>query len=152
MTLSRRLFLQVTAGATLGVCLTGFDISQSAYAQSSERFSFEVAPNIELTPEIFSQFLNTSFEVSGPGISRVTLTLAQVTDQSDHVNEVSEGRMTFTTFTLRFKGARTVPLKQNTYQFNHYALGILPMFIVPGGQDASGKYFNVIYNRITGYA
>ena len=151
MTISRRSFLQVTAGATLGVYLTGFEISQSTYAQSSERFSFEVAPNIELTPEIFSQYLNTSFEVSGPGISRVNLTLVQVTDQSDHVNEVSEGRMTFTTFTLRFKGTRTVPLKQNTYQFKHYALGILPMFIVPGGEDSSGKYFNVVYNRITGY-
>ncbi|HNB70812.1 MAG TPA: hypothetical protein PLS70_06720 [Acidobacteriota bacterium] len=152
MTLSRRSFLQVTAGATLGVYLTGFEISQVTLAQSPDRFSFEVAPNLDLTPEIFSQFLNTTFEVSGPGINRVPLTLIQVTDQSDHVNEVSEGRMTFTTFTLRFKGARTAPLKQNTYQFNHYALGILPMFIVPGGQDASGKYFNVVYNRITGYA
>ncbi|MBI4751533.1 MAG: hypothetical protein HY774_23885 [Acidobacteria bacterium] len=152
MTLSRRSFLQVTAGAALGVYLTGFETSQAALAQSSERFSFEVAPNLELTPEIFSQYLNTTFEVTGRGINRVNLTLVAVTDQSDHVNEISEGRMTFTTFTLRFKGTGTVSLKQNTYQFKHYALGILPMFIVPGGQDASGKYFNVIYNRITGYA
>ena len=51
-------------------------------------------------------------------------------------------------FVLIFRGT-TAPLPQDTYLLEHNALGTFPLFLVPGGTNASGRQSLVaVINRI----
>lgn len=150
MSFSRRSFLQISASATVGVCLPELGSSQAALAQSSNQVSFESSPQLDLTPTNFSQQLNTTFDVTGPNVKRVRLTLVEVVDQSDRINEGSTSKMTVTSFLLCFRGNRSASLTQDTYQFKHPVMGTFPMFLVPGRENGQKKLFHVVINRIVG--
>jgi hypothetical protein len=53
------------------------------------------------------------------------------------------------TFALVFRGARALGLEQDTYWFDHRAMGRFEMFIVPVEQaDPNHCYYQAIFNRL----
>jgi len=51
-------------------------------------------------------------------------------------------------FSLLFRGPQQPPLAQQIYLFEHDDLGGFDLFIVPIRQDAQGRYYEAIVNRM----
>jgi hypothetical protein len=52
-------------------------------------------------------------------------------------------------FSLLFRGPQQPPLAQQIYPFEHDRLGGFDLFIVPVRQDAQGRYYEAIVNRMS---
>lgn len=86
----------------------------------------------------FARHVNTPFVLRDSREDR--LDLVQVSDApSSHRQEV---------FSLLFRGPADRALAQGTWKMAHEALGDLDIFLVPVGQDGSGRYYEAVFNRL----
>lgn len=100
----------------------------------------------------FAQCVHTSFRIVQSGRPTVQLALTEVraTSEAGRSNSV-QGMSSEHQFSLLFRGSHDVPLTQDTYAFEHAALGRFSMFIVPVGlRDGKACYYEAIFNRATG--
>lgn len=88
----------------------------------------------------FSSYLNSVFQIhTVSGIVEATLT--EVHDMPSSNGGES--------FSLLFRGGRQ-PLRQDTYQIDHAALGTFPLLLVPAAADANGAQgFVATFNRLS---
>jgi hypothetical protein len=86
----------------------------------------------------FSQQVGTPFKIQ-TGRSTINSTLVQARDLVRGKGDC---------FLLSFRGPLGAPIKQGTYFFEHSWLGRFAMFIVPGGRDAKGAYYQAVFNRM----
>src|SRR5262245_31408240 len=64
--------------------------------------------------------------------------------------EVSELRVSRSneSFSLVFRGPGNILIPQAMYRFNHAALGVVDLFIVPIGRDEHGLYYEALFNQL----
>ncbi len=94
-----------------------------------------------LTQELFAPLVNTDFRVyDGEGNSYV-VTLAVVSD-------VKRSPM-HEEYLLHFRGSQDFFLPQGTYGFEHEAIALFDLFIVPIAKDAGGHTYEAVFSRLT---
>jgi len=84
--------------------------------------------------ETFRPAVGTSFAAA-----HVELVLASVTELSNDA---------FETFSLLFVGPAEPALPQGTVELTHDTLGLLALFVVPVGRDATGMRYEAVFNRL----
>lgn len=94
----------------------------------------------------FFENLNTEFLFLNEDRVQVPLRLVSVTDSRPI--EKSKWGQGQENFVLKFLGPRRFPLKQATYQVEHFALGAFELFITEGGTDKSGRAYIAVINRV----
>lgn len=87
----------------------------------------------------FAPLLNSRFQLEG-GSQSIDMELTEVSEL-----RVSRGNESFS---LVFRGPGDMFIPQETYRFNHSALGAIDLFIVPIGQDKRGLYYEASFNRV----
>ena len=87
-----------------------------------------------LTPATFEPHVGTEFAIDLGGGTVIQTLLDGVHRQASR----SHGDRT-ELFSLTFVGPRDKPLPQATYSLEHPELGMLDIFLVPIGPDASGQ-------------
>lgn len=151
MSISRREFLKngVMAAAAVGSALT---ISENVFGQRrvglgdtqiSEFLPFDLLA--QRNKETFSQFLGTSFFVSGQ--ARANLTLSEVRDLQNYKDRSYSPSGTRESFRLLFQGSRD-ELPEGTYSFAHDALGSFNLFISSAGMMKGSNYYQAHFNRL----
>lgn len=98
----------------------------------------------------FTAYLGQDFRLHDR-LSTVVVKLVKVTDRSavTSMRVARPGTVTgVECFSLTFSGPRTRALAQNTYQFDHPALGSFPLFIVPMGVSADGPHYEAAFYRL----
>jgi len=87
----------------------------------------------------FAEHLNSTFRLHHQPTT-TELELVEVSDGSSngHVN-----------FSLLFRGPREPQLRQQIYPVEHDRLGRFDLFIVPVKRDASGLYYEAVFNRVS---
>ena len=139
--LSRRSFLKGVVGAVLGGVFLG--------AQSPVRNLDLPLPwgDADLTNTLrkqdFADHLNETFTVHTGALERLDITLREVSDVRSV--ELSPRRETFSTI---FHGPVDSALAQGTYNVEHEAFGVVPIFIVPVYSDEHTRYYEAIFNRL----
>ena len=96
----------------------------------------------ELTEKNFARHLNTKFRALVAGAEPVELELVEVKGYSAGPNE--QGGME--RFSLFFQGPADVYLPQNTYAFEHDAVGTHELFIVPVARNERGFRYESVFN------
>ena len=152
MTISRRDFLKngIIAAAAIGSALTvsknvfGQRNSDFANAQISESLPFDLLA--QRNKETFSQFLGTSFFVSGQS-RRASFTLSEVRDLQNYKDASYAPSGTRESFRLLFQGSRD-HLPEGTYLFAHDALGSFDLFISPAGMSKGSNFYQAHFNRV----
>ena len=93
----------------------------------------------ELTIETFEPAVGDAFTVGGEGGAKVELLLveAERKDAGPHAPRPA--------FSLLFHGPGDPLLPQETYRFEHHALGVLEIFIVPLGCDEHGATYEAFF-------
>lgn len=96
--------------------------------------------SISFTPLTLSRFtphVHTFFTVSdGAG---VVLELAEAVALETRAPNQRQ-------FSLTFRGPAQMVLQQATHTLEHTVIGVLPIFLVPVGRDASGAQYQAIFN------
>ena len=140
MATSRRNFLKrgtlvaLAAGVPAGLV-------ETAIAKETEN---KAPTSYGLTKSVFQAQLNTNFMIN-EGASKVEVKLVKVGDLP-HRGVVGPGKEAFS---LRFRGDLAVPLKQNTYLFQHEKLGLFSFLLVPiKTRDSRSQYYEAIINRL----
>lgn len=143
MNISRRKFLvaaPVVAGAVL-------QFQGIAFGQISDKIRLPpvgIDALSKLTWDSFYQFINTDFTF-GHGGNAVSLRLTAMTDSIPFTVKRRKGQECFV---MKFQGPFNPPLRQETYQVNHFALGDFDLFITDGGRVKRGQFYIAIINRI----
>ena len=97
----------------------------------------------ELTEKNFAQYVNTKFRArAAAGAEPVELELVEVKGYNAGENE--QGGME--RFSLFLRGPAEPFLPQNTYEFEHEAMGTHELFIVPVARDPQGFRYEVVFN------
>jgi len=102
-------------------------------------------PLNHLTKAAYEANLNTVFRIPLGASKAVGLTLIEVTNMGPVPDKTVAGQECFA---LKFSGPRGRPLSQGTYRMEHAALGRFDLFIVPGGKDKKGLYYQAVINRL----
>lgn len=97
-----------------------------------------------LTEMMFAGAVQTSFAVTRPGSTNVSLKLLSVTDHTP----ASARTLGQECFSLRFKGPSTSPLRQDMYRVKHRVLGAFALLLVPVGPAGRVVYYEAIINRV----
>ncbi|MGB8507428.1 MAG: hypothetical protein WCD76_03405 [Pyrinomonadaceae bacterium] len=97
--------------------------------------------------EIFLPLLNTEFRVLVEGFDPLPLKLVEVSDlERISGREIRRGKRGFS---LLFGSSRAFFLPQSIYRFEHEALGIFELFIVPVHPDDDQTYaYEAIFNFV----
>ncbi|HEU5063742.1 MAG TPA: hypothetical protein VFT79_11410 [Solirubrobacterales bacterium] len=93
----------------------------------------------ELTVETFAPAVGETFTVGGEGGAKVELLLVEA-ERKD-----AGPRAPRPPFSLLFHGPAEPLLPQATYRFEHRALGVLEIFIVPLGGDEHGATYEAFF-------
>ena len=88
----------------------------------------------------FSQQIDQTFRAIGPGGAEFDLQLVEFHDVLD--TEAQE------TFSMIFRGPAEMPPAQTIYRLSNEELGEHDIFLVGVRQDASGTYFEAVFNRL----
>lgn len=148
MNISRRKFIEaapLVAGAVLG--LKNLAFGQRA-ASRGGLFAIPAGADSlsKLSWASFYPYQNTEFLFHSDGRD-VPLVLESMVDTKplnlERIN-VKKGE----TFILRFTGPGKMPLKQGTYNVNHFMLGDFQLFITEGGQAKRNNYYIAVFNRV----
>lgn len=153
MAISRRDFLKngVIAAAAVGSSLT---VSKNVFGQKNGDFANAVQTSESLpfdllaqrNKETFSQFLGTSFFISGQA-RRASFTLSEVRDLQNYKDASYAPSGTRESFRLLFQGSRDA-LPEGTYSFAHDALGSFDLFISPAGMSKGINFYQAHFNRV----
>ena len=147
MKISRRKFIgaaPVVAGAILGLQNVGFG-QKAGPPQIMPPTGID--PLSRLTWRSFYPYQNTEFTFRSGGVD-VPLVLESMVDTKPQNLErirVKKGEC----FVLKFIGPGKLPLRQGTYDVNHFILGDFRLFITEGGQVKRNNYYIAVINRIT---
>lgn len=97
----------------------------------------------------FATHLGTTFRVWQNGVGAGDLALVEARPQPANLPGALEAPDAHNErFSLVFEGPADLPLEQNTYLFDHAALGRFLMFIVPVFSPRSPRaYYEAIFNR-----
>lgn len=95
---------------------------------------------IHLTKTMFEKNLNTKFWLLGESPEPLPLDLIKISN--GHCSPQQEQ------FALHFRGDRNRILSQRTYPMKHDSIGEFDLFVVPVGQDATGTYYEAVFNRL----
>ena len=93
-----------------------------------------------ITKEMFSENVNTKFELRTETPGPVELELVQLTEGAASPRHEQ--------FALLFRGPQDKFLQQSTYQLHHERLGELEIFLVPVGRDQQGFQYEAVFNRL----
>jgi hypothetical protein len=93
----------------------------------------------DLTYATFAARLRETFIVRLDSSTIVELTLVTASDVA--LPAVGER------FSIIFSGPRERPLPQGTYTFDHPALGLFPLFIVPIGVARDELHYEAVFTR-----
>jgi hypothetical protein len=93
----------------------------------------------------FTPYVNTVFLIYSGSSNTLAATLVEVSDIGPVPDKQAVGRECFV---LKFRGTQT--LRQNTYAVEHQVLGRFDLFLVPGGKDKKGVYYQAVINRLNG--
>lgn len=137
----------LAAGIPLNAAITGH--AQQTTAQRP------TVPGDSLPPEIFNDplhyyrkatfknYLNTKFRPQAKNTRGFVLILIQVKTVGPLPDRPKPGQECFS---LLFRSANR--MRQGSYKLKHDSLGLFDLFIVPVGQDAKGRYYEAIINRL----
>ena len=146
MKISRRKFIEaapVIAGAVLG-------FKSVAFGQKGRAPLTPVPAGIDqlsrMSWDSFYPYQHTEFTFRSGGVD-VPLMLESMVDTAPHVLGKPRTNMG-ECFVLKFTGPGRYPLKQGTYDVNHFLLGDFRLFITAGGQAKRGNYYVAVVNRI----
>jgi uncharacterized protein DUF6916 len=103
----------------------------------------------DLKRSLLSRHLGETFHVRLDSSNLVGLQLTQVKDLGAHAN-VNTGVDTEHSFSVLFRGPADRPLGQATYQFGHAQIGSFPLFIVPMAPADGARYYEAVFNRLSG--
>ena len=92
-----------------------------------------------LNLEVFSGVLNSSFHLRVDNSSSVELDLVEVNDLGSTDSHEQ--------FSLIFLSRKGVLLPQRIFALEHEKLGAFDLFLVPVRRDASGVFYEAIFNR-----
>jgi hypothetical protein len=92
----------------------------------------------QLNCQVFSECLNSVFQVRTGGIGSLTLELVEVKENSTPRLE---------RFTLLFRGPAAPQIQQAIHHLAHEKLGEFDIFLVPVGPDDKGLCYEAIFNR-----
>jgi Domain of unknown function (DUF6916) len=93
----------------------------------------------ELNSRIFTECLNTSFQIEVPGAEPMTVELFEV-EELNYSSRLEQ-------FSVLFRGPKNPYLPQAIYSLEHPKLGKFPLFIVPIGPDEQGMCYQAVFNR-----
>ncbi len=95
---------------------------------------------IDLKKSMFEQNVNTTFWLFEGGPEPQPLDLIRFIPGHSTTRQEQ--------FSLHFRGDRRRILPQRTYPMKHDAIGEFDLFLVPVGQDASGTFYEAVFNRL----
>ena len=105
----------------------------------------------EPTHAMLSECLGTRFRVQLDASRLVELELVEVKSLAgrhrtaeDSPIQTREARRA--SFAILFRGGSAAPLEQGIYRFEHEAVGIIEIFVVPVGRDDEGLYYEAVFN------
>lgn len=84
--------------------------------------------------------LHTNFTLEGEPFQGLVLEIVQVSDLQDSPQMAS--------FSVLFHGPAANPLNQHIYRLKHPVLGSLDLFLVPVAGDASGFFYEAVFNHL----
>lgn len=90
----------------------------------------------------FTPCLNETFTLTLEDGATLPLVLVDVSERPKY-RLIAEGR---TPFKLLFQGPAAPLLPQAIYKVENAAVGALPIFIVPVGQDETSVYYEAVFN------
>lgn len=96
--------------------------------------------SVQLTKELFTECLNTTFRLRLAGAADINLVLTEVSVGQETARQEQ--------FALLFQGPNEFILRQGIYSFTHDAIGDFELFIVPVGQDSNGVAYEAVFNRL----
>ncbi|HEV7700822.1 MAG TPA: hypothetical protein VGO43_11380 [Pyrinomonadaceae bacterium] len=94
----------------------------------------------------FLPFVNTDFTF-GQGGNAVTLRLTDMTD-SRPLDARRARKAGQENFVMKFTGSGRAPLKDGTYEVNHFNLGDFQLFITADGQAGKLNVYHAVINRV----
>jgi len=141
MKISRRKFLGVAtvgSGVLLNVGVLGQGIMPPIVDDQGIK---------NLTFLSFFANMNTEFEFVNEDRIKVPIQLVAVDDARPMAKQKwGQGEENFV---LKFHGHLRYPLKQGTYEVEHFALGKFSLFITEGKTDKAGITIIAVINRVT---
>ena len=146
MKITRRNFLTAApavAGAILGLRNVGFGQKTLAPQVLVPKGTDQLS---KLTWDSFYPLQNTEFLFHSGGVD-IPLVLEAVVN-SGNIGRTRPKSKGGECFILRFIGPGKLPLKQGTYDVNHFLLGDFQLFITEGGQMKGDNYYIAVINRI----
>lgn len=157
MKIPRRKFLKAGVLATAFASIplkTGTSVGQSKKLKPPADY-FPIPPDIQNDPfqyytkATFAPYVGSTFAVR---LSRSQVRYLQLRKVEDMCPASANTSVTTLgeCFSLLFLGPRNAYLQQNTYKFEHAALGKFQLFIVPAGRHPTSKnqeYYKAIINR-----
>lgn len=96
----------------------------------------------------FAALVHTKFRVQLEPLRSIEIELLEVNDPSTGGGKVAAPADPEHQFSLLFKGPDAEPFGQRTYELQHARMGSFPMFLVPVGQAAHGRFYEAVFNRI----
>jgi len=96
--------------------------------------------------DAFLPFVNTDFTF-GEGFNAVVLRLIDIKDSRPLNSKARKAGQE--NFVLKFTGPGRSPLKDGTYQVNHFNLGDFDLFITAAGQQGRLNVYTAVVNRVT---
>lgn len=94
----------------------------------------------QLRPAMFTEYVNTLFEVSDDPAQTLGLTLTSIVEHTK--TERQE------VFSLFFHGPSALFLPQGIHKLKHSHMGVLELFLVPVGQDKDGIQYEAAFNNL----
>ena len=95
-----------------------------------------------LSHEVFTQNLNTKFQIQFDEQRCVELQLIEVSELKLYPQQEE--------FSIVFRGPLDMFLDQGIQPFTHEQMGQFELFLVPIKRDEQGFYYEAIFNRIRG--
>ena len=136
----RREFLKYAAGGMAGATIFALHL-RGSLPQFGRNTPVEVLS--QLRKDFFVEHLNQIFHFSKNAFDVVELELIEVSDVKYQSHAVAGD-----SFSLLFKGPRSLPLEQGTYMVENKSTGLFPLFIVPVYPRGNGMCYEAIFNRL----
>ena len=93
-----------------------------------------------LSHEVFTQHINTKFQIKIDEQRTIELELTEVSDLKLYPRQEQ--------FAVTFRGPLDMFLGQGLQSFTHEQMGEFELFLVPIGKDERGYNYEAVFNRI----
>lgn len=95
----------------------------------------------------FEPLVNQSFCLNVPEHGGINLKLTKANDLSTRLVGKAD-QIPRESFSLLFNASKKVKVESGTYELEHKALGKVPLFISPCGEESDGVRYEIIFNRL----